>query len=268
MKNNKLHRLLILLLGAIAILFSSCDDVIKIDLNSASPQIVIEADITDQFTEQVVKISLTKNFNENNIIVPVHNALVTVQEENGPKYTFTEKNNDGKYFSAKFYGKSGVKYTVQVITNSKTYTAQSIMPNRVQLDSLTLNSLSFFGSEQKFIEVNYNDPSAVSNYYNYVMTVNDVVRNAYYPEEDRFNNGKKVTSTIFNSDPALKTGDKVTVDFQCINKYIYKYFYSISQITGNGGPPTAPSNPDSNFNNGALGYFSAHTSQKMQVVIP
>ena len=223
MKNNKLQILFILLLSALALLFSSCDDVINVDLNSASPQIVIEANITDQFANQVIKVSLTKNFNENNNIVPVHNALVTVQEENGTKYTFTENNNDGQYFSTKFYGKSGVRYTVQVISSNKTYTAQSIMPNRVQLDSLSLTSLTFFGKEQKFIEVNYNDPSSNSNYYNYVMTVNDVVRNAYYPEEDRFNNGKKVTSTIFNSDPALKTGDKVTLDFQCINQKIYKW---------------------------------------------
>jgi hypothetical protein len=268
MKNNTIQIYLMLLLCGLVLFFSSCEEVIDLDLNSANPNIVIEANITDLYEEQVVKISLTKGFGEDNSIVPVNNAIVTAQEENGPNYVFTKKTADGQYYSPEFIGKSGVKYTVQVIVNNKTYTAESVMPERVNLDSLSLTSIVFFGDVKKFVQIHYNDPGATNNYYNCVLTVNDKVRNAFYPEEDRFNNGNKVVNTIFNADPSLASGDKVIVDFQCINQNIYKYFFSISQISGNGGPPTAPSNPDSNFNNGALGYFSAHTSKKMEAIIP
>jgi hypothetical protein len=154
------------------------------------------------------------------------------------------------------------------MVNNQTYTAQSIMPPVVKLDSLTVTEISFFGNTNKFVQVNYKDIPNIPNQYNFVISVNDKLRNGYFPESDRFNDGSEVKNTLFTSEPDLKKGDKVTVDFQCIDLGIYRYFFAITQIGGNGGPPTSPANPDSNFNNAALGYFSAHTSQKTTITIP
>lgn len=249
-------------------LFSSCKDVIDLKLDQSPQNIVIEANLTNRFESQLIKISLTKPFSDDNTIIPVRNAMVTIKEENGLTYTLKESLVSGVYSSIPFKGKAGLIYTVQISANGKTYTAKSTLPQPVLLDSVTVTELAFFTSKKKYIQVSYHDTPNLGNQYNYVLTINDKVSNAYYVDTDRFNDGKNVIKTIFNADPELKKGDKVMIDFQCIEMNIYRYFYSISQISGNGGPPTAPSNPDSNFDNGALGYFSAHTTQKVSIIIP
>ncbi|OAQ41904.1 hypothetical protein A5893_01945 [Pedobacter psychrophilus] len=251
----------------IILAFSSCEDVIDLNLDNSEPQIVIEANVVNNQDYQIVKISKTKKFTDNNTTEPLSGATVVVKEDGGGTYNFTQL-SPGVYKSGFFIGKPTLKYTIQVSTNGKTYTATSTMPQPVTLDSLTVIELSFFNSKNKFIQVNFKDPVNIKNQYNYVISVNDSLRNAYYPEEDRFNDGKLIKNTLFTSDPELKTDDKVTIDFQCIDNNIYRYFFAITQINGNGGPPTAPSNPPSNFDNGALGYFSAHTMQLMSVKIP
>jgi hypothetical protein len=268
MRIKLFHQIPFYIITGFSFLFSSCEEVIDLNLNQSTPIIVIEANLTNRFESQLIKISLTKAFTDDNTIIPVKNAVVTIKEENGLTYILKESLVFGSYSSVPFKGKVGLNYTVQVSVNGKTYTAQSTMPQPVLLDSITVTELTFFTSKKKYIQVNYQDTPNIGNQYNYVLSVNDEVRNAYYVDSDRFNDGKNVTNTIFNDDPELKKGDKVLVDFQCIEMNIYRYFYSISQISGNGGPPTAPSNPDSNFDNGALGYFSAHTTQKVSVIIP
>jgi len=256
-----------ILFALIVAFFSSCEDVIDLELKNAKPIVVIEANVSDEFKQQVVVVTQTKPFTEDNAIVPITNATVTISEEGGATYTATHTTFSGTYATPAFAGKQNKKYTVNVSVNGITYTAVSTMPNKVPLDSLSITELTFFGSTQKFVQVNYKDPANVRNFYNSLLTVNNELRTGYNVEEDRFNDGNVVKNTIFNSDPELKSNDVIKLEFQCIDQNIYKYFFSISQISGNGGPPTAPANPNSNFNNGALGYFSAHTSQTVTATI-
>lgn len=265
--SNKKQYFIYLLLFISALCFNACESVIKVDLKNAQPAIVIEANLTDKAEPQLVVISQTKPFSQDNSIVPVSKAAVTIFDEDGNHLQFGEM-TPGKYVSEPFAGVSGKKYTIQVNVDGKLFTATSTMPQKVLLDSLSLTELSFFNSTKKYVQVHFKDPGGVPNQYNYVLYVNDEIRNAYYVDNDRFNDGKNVTNTIFNADPELKKGDRIMVDFQCIDEPIYRYFFALSQIAGNGGPPTAPANPDSNFDNGALGYFSAHTTQKKSNIIP
>jgi hypothetical protein len=265
---QKLHIIKINILFALTIaLFSSCEDVIDLELKDAKPIVVIEAGVSDQFKPQVVKITQTKPFTQDNAIVPISGAIITINEDGGATFIATPTTTTGTYNTPSFAGKSGKKYTINVTVGNATYTAISSMPNKVPLDSLSLTQLTFFGNTQKFVQVNYKDPINIRNFYNTLLTVNNELRTGYNVEEDRFNDGNIVKNTIFNNDPELKSGDVIKVEFQCIDQNIYKYFFAISQITGNGGPPTAPANPTSNFNNGALGFFSAHTSETKTATI-
>lgn len=265
MKNYRF--IVILFLASFALFFNSCEDIIELELDNATSKVVIEANVTNILEPQIIKVSRTKSFEEENSFLPVLGATVRVQEENGPTYNFVGGLN-GSYISIPFRGVPGRKYIVTVTVDNQTYTAQSTMPPVVNLDSLTVTELSFFGTTNKLVQVNYKDIPNVPNQYNLVISVNNDLRNGYYPESDRFNDGSQVKNTIFIDEPELKSGDKVLIDFQCIDLNTYRYFFAITQIGGNGGPPTTPANPDSNFNNGALGYFSAHTSQKVSITIP
>ncbi|HEX3384292.1 MAG TPA: DUF4249 domain-containing protein, partial [Mucilaginibacter sp.] len=59
-----------------------------------------------------------------------------------------------------------------------------------------------------------------------------------------------------------------SVEMQCIDKPIYTYWYSLMQLqVNNPGGQVAPSNPPTNISPTTLGYFSAHTTQTMTLVV-
>jgi hypothetical protein len=250
-----------------AIFFTACEKVIDLKLDTGAPVIVIEGNFTDNNEIQTVSISQTIAFKDKNQMSPFTGAIVVLNEENGFETKFMER-KPGIYTTLlSIYGTPGKKYTLTVKANNKTYTAVSIMPQPVEITKLRQTELAFFGNKKKFVQVNYLDPAGVPNYYNSRVFVNGVKRDLFYVESDRFNDGKPVVNTIFTSTPDLEIGDKVKIDFECIDANVFRYLFAITQISGNGGPPTAPANPDSNFSNGALGYFSACTSRTDSLVI-
>ncbi len=256
-KVYKIHYLPIL--AFLSVFFSSCEKVIDLDLDQTTPKIVIEGIFTDLDVNHVVSISFTKNFDDDNKKAPVSGAQVILKEEDGPTITYLERAKTGNYYSSKFRGLPGKTYTLSVTSNGKTYVAKSKMPLRVPLQNLNQIELSFFGETRKLVQVNYNDPVGIENFYYNKVFVNGFKRGSFNVESDRFNDGRAVKNTVFVSDPDLKTGDKVRIQLLTIDENVYKYLFSISQISGNGGPPTTPANPTSNFSNGAIGYFSAST---------
>ena len=255
-------------IGALA-LFNACEKVIDVDLKEADTLIVIEGNISDEFVAHKVTVSRTKAFTENNQVDAVMDAQVSVKDLTLNKlYLFSASNRFGEYKSELFKGAPGHNYELSVKVGNQTYTAQSAMPEKVFLDSLSITAISFFGEERKYVKVNYQDMPNIANQYRYILYVNNEKVKGYFLDFDRFNDGKYVNSTLFSGDPELKTGDEVKLEFQCVDMNVYRYFFAISQIGGNGGPPTTPANPTSNFNNGALGYFSAHTKEEKSAIIP
>ena len=247
--------------------FTACEKVIDLKLDAAKPALVIEANFTDEFKIQTVNISKTIAFDNKNVVSPFSGAEVVLKNDTGLETLFQET-QPGIYSTLlPIKGIPGQKYTLTINANNQIYTAVSVMPQVVEVESLTQTELTFFGNKRKFVQVNYYDPLGVPNYYNSRVFVNGVKRDFFYVESDRFNDGKPVVNTIFTDDPELVIGDKVTIDFQGIDENVYRYLFAITQINGNGGPPTAPANPDSNFNNGALGYFNACTSRTESLVI-
>jgi hypothetical protein len=65
----------------------------------------------------------------------------------------------------------------------------------------------------------------------------------------------------------LVPGDSVRIEFQTINLAIYRYWFSIRSAANEIENNSAPANPISNINGGALGYFSTHTKQVKSFVV-
>lgn len=247
------------------LLLSSCEKIVDLKLDNANPVLVIDGGINDQNENQEVKISRTYNFTEPNKFNGVSGAKVVVTRPNGSTVTYSEV-SPGIYQSVKTRGVPGNTYILNVTLEGKTYTASSTMPGRVVLDSLTFKQFNFFSTKNTYVAVNYNDPAAVQNQYRYILTVKGKIEEDMV-SEDRFNNGNTVSDVIYYEIEDLVAGEKLDVEFQCIDRNVYRYFYGLGQNNGAGGPPVAPANPVSNFNNGALGIFNAYTSSKRSVVI-
>jgi hypothetical protein len=101
------------------------------------------------------------------------------------------------------------------------------------------------------------------------MYVNGVQVKRVFVENDQLSDGRAVTSMLYQQDIEIKRGDKIDVDMQCIDPDMYNYWNSLSNQGGNSPQNSAtPSNPPSNIDNNALGYFSAHTIQRKTIIIP
>lgn len=239
-------------------LFTACEKVIDLKLDNAAPVVVIDGGISDQNEAQRVKISKTYNFTEPNKFNGLSGATVAVEIDGTSSVPFKEV-SPGIYETIKFKGKSGSTYKLSVTVEGQTYKASSTMPARVVMDSLTFKTYSFFGESKNYVAVNFKDPAGVPNQYRYILKFKGVVEKDVV-SDDRFDDGNNVSNVIFYDLNELVKGSSVQVEIQCIDRNVYRYFYSLGQNTGEGGPPVSPANPPSNFSNGALGVFNAHTS--------
>jgi len=262
MKTTVLFILIILVSGLI-----SCKQVIDINVSSASSLLVIEGNVTDQLGTQTVTLSRSVDYNSTNVFPTVSGAVITINESTGVNYKLTET-SPGTYIVNRLKGKTGEAYTLNVVLNGQSYTATSIMPPAVPLDSLTLVEQAFGSRTVKTVAVNFRDPPGISNQYKFVMYINGVQVKRIFTQNDVYTDGNNIVIMLYQ-DIDLKKGDRVDVDMQCIDAPIYNYWNSLSNQGGNGPQNSAtPANPPSNISNNALGYFSAHTIQRKSTIIP
>lgn len=250
--------------------FIACKRNIDIHVrNSVSPAIVIEGNITNLLSLQVVSVSTTIPYNNANVFPPVSGAKVFIVNNYGAAYTLKE-GPLGQYTIANFQGQTGMLYTLRVQMGKDTvYTATSVMPKAVPLDSIGVTTLSVGSKVIRTVSAFYRDPPGVPNQYRFIMYVNDVQVSNVFTMDDSHTDGRIVNEMLYQNNIDLKSGDKVDVEMQCIDKAMYNYWYTLSQQGGNEqSSSAAPSNPSSNISNGALGYFSAHTAERKSIVIP
>ncbi len=254
------------------ITLAACQKEIDIDLNSSDTKVVIEAEINNR-NQSWVKISKTLNFSESNNYPNVENATVTIADDAGNSTQLTYTAN-GVYTSNNLAGVAGRIYTLTVLAEGKTYTAQSIMPNLVNLDTAIFIPSNFAppgaAADSSFATLPiYIDPAAFGNSYRFIQTINGKKDPSFLIANDNINNGAINQRPIFSFEYLPERGDTLILEMQSINTAAYDYFNSLNQSAGEGpGGGATPANPVSNLQGGALGYFSAYSSQIKTYIVP
>lgn len=264
LKKLNISSVLILLF---VVILTSCEKVIKLDLRTAPAKYVIEGDITNQSGPYRVHISKTIPFYNDNKYPGVVGATITIKDNTGFQEVLTDKGN-GDYFTSQLIGKIGNTYFLTVKINDTIFTAHSTMPKLVPFDSLYVSDQNLYGKVQKIVIPVFKDPVGQGNNYFFNQYINGILDKTVYCDNDVFTDGQRIDEFLIRTDQdsTLHIGDHVLVEMQCIDKPIYDYWYSVGQSAiGNGNG--IPSNPVSNIVGGALGYFSAHTSSKKQIVV-
>lgn len=253
----------------VSFIFAACEKVVEIDLNTSSPKIVIEGNISDEPGAYTINLSKTVNFNEENTYPPVTGALVIISDNTGITDTLTETVS-GSYQTHRITGTQGNTYTLKVIAEGKQYNAVSTMPYKVNLDSIRFNLFREPGESEKTLAVVpiYLDPIEFGNCYRFFFTANGVADKTYQVSNDNIGNGSINQQPFFSDNLKFYVGDTVTVTMTCIDISTYNYYYTLSQIGGGGLiGGTIPSNPPSNIlGDNALGIFSAYTAQTKTVI--
>lgn len=262
-----------IIFAAILPLLSACTRVIDLKLGDDTGKIVIEGNVTNTAGPQIIKLSRNVPVSNTNVYPAVSGATVTVTDQAGRNFVFTE-GTQGTYTNNTLTGKVGDTYTMNVVSGTTTYKATSVMPAVVKLDSLTYKDDPINTSKRrKVLTVHYQDPAGVVNQYRFVIWLNNVQVKTVYAFNDDFDEGRYVRMDLRvrdsnDSDYGVYAGDTVRVEMQCIDKPVYTYWYTLMRQSSNrpGGGVT-PADPPNNISPTALGYFSAHTTQSITVVV-
>jgi hypothetical protein len=119
------------------IAFTSCEQIIDVDLNTIEPKIVIEGWVTDQGSPLQVRITKTGNYTDTSSLPKVSGALVWVQE-NGLISDTLEEVRPGVYRTAEPYvGVVGNTYQIFVEYEGNLFTGLDKMHEVFEIDSLT-----------------------------------------------------------------------------------------------------------------------------------
>jgi hypothetical protein len=269
--HNLLHKWPIIRVAAVLLTINvtSCQKVVNIDLNDASPRIVIEGIIDNGPGPYRVKLSKSGSYFNQPVLPPVSGAQVIISDSNGVVDTLSE-DSTGIYFAHKIRGVPGHSYSLKVLSEKVLYTATSTMMSNVHIDSLGLEivpriSFGFRNRNDSSLTILFKDPPDEKNYYR----IRFIVKNLYNPEQyrlydDAYTNGEVINLRIGRA----ARGDTDNIELISIDRSTYDYYRTLEDILRvNPFFGSTPANPNTNLSNGALGYFGAMAVDWKSIII-
>ncbi|MBZ4191598.1 DUF4249 domain-containing protein [Niabella beijingensis] len=248
----------------------SCRKVIYPDFDDdGTRKTVIEASVSDLKDTAIVFISETLAIYEPNSYSGKDGAVVSIARDDSTPVLLTNLGN-GR-FGGHLTASTGSSYTLHIRTETEQFSARSVMPAKIRMDSLFITRRTILGRNLRIPTVVFRDPPAPGNYYRFILWVDGFENTTIFIENDRLFNGNQMTMELLDvfTDEGTPTFvdkyDRVTVEMQCITKETYDYLYQLKgNALGDGGTAN-PGNPGSNITGGALGYFSVHTSERKEL---
>ncbi|RIJ47433.1 DUF4249 domain-containing protein [Maribellus luteus] len=257
-----------LLLGIVA-LFTSCRDIIDIELDSVEPKLVIDGAVTDINDTLVIQLTKSVDYFEPGIYPPVPGAVIAVSDNLGNTHQLNETSSG--VYTDYLPGTEGNKYTLSVEVEGEKYTAEVEMPYKVLIDSISVEPtpdyLEFSGGY--LVNCHLHDPFGVENFYRLkVSLVNDLEEpdDVLVVYDDAYVNGNQIT--LRWDEEQFFPQDTVVVELQTLAESTYEYYRTLSALFESGMIGSAnPANPITNLSGDVLGYFGAYTVSRDTIII-
>lgn len=248
------------------ITFSSCEDVIQVDLETATPKLVIDAAIKwekgTSGAQQQIKLSTTTGY-FNNLIPTISGATITVTSADGDVFNFPESTTPGSYICTNFIPILNSQYTLNVTHNNQNYTAVETLLPVPEIESIEQkNDAGFTGTDIQ-VKAFFTDNGLTNDFYLFQFQPEPTAIPSYDVNYDRFFQGNTFFS-IYSSDK-LKPGDQLSIKIYGISQRYYNYMNILLSVAGsNQGSPfqSPPATVRGNISNQVdtanypLGYFS------------
>ena len=276
---------LYLFIGLIVLFFSSCEEVIEIDINDANPEVIIEAIITDLIGPYTVKITKSGDFYEPGIYETISNAIIILSDDDGNS-EILEEIEEGIYQTDEIIGLPGKTYKLSIDIEGKNYYASSTMPEKVILEKLTYKYSEISNPHQTTdgysVSFMINDPANALNYYRLKIYRNGELytdaQNYIILWDDKLFDGNRATLPIKKGGELFQLNDTLDVELHTLNKESYWYYRTLNNVITKDNPmgsfgkqmmegSTAPANPETNWTNGALGFFTTSCVSTKRIVI-
>ncbi len=251
------------------LLLSGCEKVINVDLNEANPVVVVEGNVDASKSFAEIKLSKTSNYFDQSESEMLSDADVRINIDDSESFLLPETGK-GIYSFDKIPVKPGATYHLIVNADNNFYEGISVLQPKVEIDTLWYyfdNADSFF-DKGYVINVFFDDPPDVDNYYRIKVFVNNKLKNKaddFVLFSDRFFDGQLVEIGLQNFD--INPLDTVDIQLISLDEKTYDFYNTFVDLLYNNPGSAAPANPNTNLSNGALGYFSAWTSDKQRVII-
>ncbi len=257
------------MLPVISMFIFGCEKVIDVDLNDASPAIVIEGNLSLNDSSVMVLISETGSYFGEGGLRKVSGAVVSLEDSKGNLFAVDEK-EAGLYINDQVGAKPGSYYKLSINHNGAEYSAVSYLNPPVSIDSAGYERYKptrFYEGGYR-INVFFEDPPGIQNYYRINIYKNGELMSAaddLIVFDDSGIDGKLVQVRLRGQ--RFDTNDRAYLEMLTIDKPAWRYFSTLRDVANlNPGSP-APANPVSNFSNGALGYFSAWSCDNKFIII-
>ena len=280
-------------------LLASCERNADLSLHDTSPKLVVEATIENG---QVPVVYLSRSLNFYSSVSPdqlassfVHNAEVyisngtlthklkeyTVPVTGG--YNFYYYSIDSSNLATAFTGALKTHYTLRIVSEGKTYTAETNIPNITRrIDSFYWKPAPVGNPPEKVQAIlKAYDPPGYGDYVRYFTRQNS---DPFYPGlnsvyddqvidgseyEVQVERGVDRTGSLPEGYSFFNKGDTVTLKLCNIDKATYDFWRTMEFTYASvGNPFSSPTKVLSNINGGALGYFGGYAAQYRTIIIP
>jgi hypothetical protein len=277
------QRLLYIIIILTTIIFSSCDEVITIDINQAPAQLVIDGLITDEDTIHMVRINRSTDFNAstNN---EVANAIVEVSDNLGNVFNYTHNPEGydslrGYYFSnQKFAGEEYAIYQLNVTVDNMSFSASDTLRPITAIDSLSIeiddDAVEDSENEGKIYQVILyaKEPQETVDFYYFKFYRDGLLDNDSDGNGNVYVFDDKVLGSSLDGLPSpilFREGELAGVEIYSLTREQFVYFTDLANILNSDGgmfsPP--PANPRSNISGGALGLFQVSGLNRASILI-
>ncbi|MFN3445366.1 MAG: DUF4249 domain-containing protein [Bacteroidia bacterium] len=253
--------------------FTSCEEVLDIDVPDNTEKIVIEGQITTEIDSSFIRVTKSVGyFNNTNSTPLITDAVVDV---NG--IAFNHVGNGIYKASSGFVGTAGAIYNLKVTHQGVTYTSSSTIEPMFEVDTV----VSYFKPESGFIEEGYavaffaidNRPRTKYTYFRFGFRNQEDTKgkDSLFDVRVLFDNRNSVINEPYVFELPflrLQPNDTAVLVFRSIDENVNRYYLALNNRDNSGGPfSTPPANLPTNIKGGALGLFAAYDVKRYQVPI-
>ena len=263
----------------------SCQDTVNVNLETGKERLVIEALLKwekgTQGNEQIIKLSKTSSF-YNNQIIPVTGASVVVTKENYlVDFVFSET-EDGIYTTESFEPEYNATYKLQITYNGEIYEATETLFKAPEILAINQSTEEGFSTDAPEVNVVFQDFEGQPDYYHTAFkyykpnngNIDDLTLkdNFNFIFNDTFQADNPIS--IFYENEDLVANDVVIIELEAISKQFYNFLEKIEEQTNAGfGPFSLPPinlkgniKNTTNKDNYPYGFFSVNEVDKEEYI--
>jgi len=259
------------LIIATTFLFTSCEEVIELDLDQYEKRVVIDANIfSGEKAYNKIKVYYSAPFYANGYQY-IETAEVTIKDiisTTAYKFNYTEK---GLYENYSFQPEVNKEYELEILFNGAVYKAKSFMtlaPEIINVEQINDSGLLGDNIEIRF---NYQDNADTEDFY--LTQIEYKNKTEFNLITDKIMNGNIISDIFFFEEE--DKGRKIQYSLAKIDKNYYNYLKKLfSNSASDGNPFATPTGTlkgniinTTNTNDFPLGYFHIANRQKISYTI-